>query len=92
MLGKGVLNEWIGNRVRASIIAGFGIPGENDNRMRVVELYAERRLCVGSTYFGHKELKSMVYLVVVKTNMLHYVQYMKAVRGMGPLRSPCCTV
>ena len=40
------------------------------------------------------EIKSMIELVLVKKDMLHYVQDVKAVRGMGkrPLRSPCCTM
>ena len=34
----GYLNEWIGNRVRAGIIGTFGVPGENENGRRVVDL------------------------------------------------------
>ena len=56
------------------------------------------------TYFkqrsGHKytrvtrgrdgvEIKSMIDLVLWKRNILRYVQFVRAVRGMGPL---CCTV
>ena len=42
----GVLNGWIRDRMRAGITGTFGVPRENDNR--VVEFYAERRLCVGN--------------------------------------------
>ena len=54
MLGD--LNEWIGDRGRAGITGGFGVPRENDNRERVVKFYAERKLFVGNTYFEHKNL------------------------------------
>ena len=83
--------------MRASITAAFGVPGENDGR-RVVEFCAVRGLCVGNTWFKHRnlhtytrvargqdrvELKSMIDLVLVKRDRLHYVQDVKAVRGMG---------
>ena len=35
----GNLNGWIKDRVRATITGAFGVPGENDNRRRMVELY-----------------------------------------------------
>ena len=34
----------------------IGVPGENDNVRRVVEICFERGLCVGNTYFEHKSL------------------------------------
>ena len=79
-------NGWIRDRTRAGITGAFGVPGENDNGRRGVEFCEERGLCV--------EIKSMIDLVLVKRDMLRYVQNMRAVRGMGmrPLRSPCCTV
>ena len=55
-------------------------------------------MCVGNTYFKHRSLhkytrvakgqdrvksKSMVDLVLVKSDMLLYVQDVRAVRGMG---------
>ena len=58
----------------------------------------KRRLHVGNTYFEYKnmhkytkvsrdqdgvEVKSMIDLVLVKNDMLHYVQDVRAVRGMG---------
>ena len=64
----------------------------------MVEFCAERRLCVGNKYFKHRslhkdtrvarahagvEVKSMIDLVVVKMEMLHYVQDLRVVRGMG---------
>ena len=63
-----------------------------------MEFCAERGLCVGNTYFEHKnlhkyisvargqdgvEVKSMIDLVVVKKYMLRFVQDVRAVRGMG---------
>ena len=58
----------------------------------------KRGLCWGSTYFKHRglykytkaaieqdgvELKSMIDLVLVKKDMLQYVQDRRVVRGMG---------
>ena len=63
-----------------------------------MEFYAERGLCVGNTYFKDKSLhkytrvargqdgvavKSMVDLLLVKRDMLRYVQDVRAVRRMG---------
>ena len=63
-----------------------------------MEFCAERGLCVGNTYFKHRnlhkytrvargqdrvELKSMIDLVLVKRDMLSYVQDVRALRGMG---------
>ena len=79
-------------------IDAFGIPGENENRRRVVEFCAERGMCVGNTYFEHKslhkytrvargqdgvEVKSMIDLELVKKDILRYVQDVRAVRAMG---------
>ena len=65
---------------------------------RVVKICAERGLCVGNTYFKHRSLRkytrvamgqyivqvrSMVDLVLVKRDMLHYMQDVGAVRRMG---------
>ena len=52
----GDLNEWIGDEVRASVTGAFGVPGENDNGRREVELCSEKELCVGNTYLEHKSL------------------------------------
>ena len=38
----------------AGITRSVVVPGENDNGRRVVELFGERGLCVGNTYFEHK--------------------------------------
>ena len=68
---------------------------ENDNCKRVVEFCAERGLCVGNALFKPTslnkykrvargqdgvELKSMIDLVLVKRDMLRYVQDVRAVR------------
>ena len=42
--------------MRAAITVAFGVPGDNKNGRRVVELDDERRLCVGNTYLEHKSL------------------------------------
>ena len=83
----GNLNGWIEDRTRDGVTGAFGVPGENDNGGRVEEFYAERGLCVGSTYIKHMslhkytraakcqngvEVKSMINPVVVKKDMLHY--------------------
>ena len=52
----GDLNEWIGDRTRANITGAFGILGENNNGRRVVEFCEEWGLCVGNTYFKHRNL------------------------------------
>ena len=76
-----------------------------------MEFCAERELCVGNTYFKHRSLhkytkvargedgigvKSMVDLVVVKKDILRYVQDVgcdgSEKNGMRPLRSLCDTV
>ena len=63
-----------------------------------MEFCTERGLCVGNTYFKHRslhkytrvargqdgvEIKSMINLVLEKRDMLHYVQDVRAVRGVG---------
>ena len=93
----GDLNGWIGDRVRASITGDFGVPGQNDNGRRGVDFCAERGQFVGNTYFKHKSLckytrvardqdgvdvKSMIDLVLVKKDMLCYVQDVRALRVM----------
>ena len=55
-------------------------------------------MCIGNTYFEHKslhnytrvamgqdrmEIKSIIDLLMVKRDMLRYVQDVRAVRGMG---------
>ena len=91
----GDLNGWIRDRTRASITGAFGVRGENDNCRRVMEFCAERGLCVGNTYFKHRslhkytrgqdgvEVKSMISLVLVKRDLLRYVEDVRAVRGIG---------
>ena len=48
----GDLNGWIGDRTRTGITHASEVPGENDKGRRLVEFYAQRRLCVGNTYLG----------------------------------------
>ena len=92
----GDLNGWTGDRTRARITGALGVPGENCNESG--GFCAERELCVGNTYFKHRclhkytrvvrdqdgmEINSMVDLVLVKRDMLRYVQDVRAVRWMG---------
>ena len=94
----GDLNSWIGDRTRAGITGAFGVPGENDNSIKAAEFCEERGLGVGNTYFKHRsvpkytrvamcqksvKIKSMIHLVLVKIDMLRYVQDVTTVRGMG---------
>ena len=58
-----------------------------EDKVRVVDFYAEKGLCVGDTYFEHKslhntrvargqdrlEVKKVIDLELVKKDMLHYV-------------------
>ena len=83
----GDLNGQFGDKVRAGITGALRYPGEN-----------ERGLCVANTYFEQKnlhkytrvakvqdgvEVKNMIDLVLVKKDMLRFVQDVKAVRGKG---------
>ena len=94
----GDLNGWIGDRTRAGITGAFGVPRENDNGRRVVKLCEKNGICEGTTHFKHRslhkytrvamgrdnvEIKSMIDLVLVKRNMLQYVQDVRVVKGMG---------
>ena len=89
----------MGDRIRAGITCAFGVPGEKDNSIRVVEFCKGRELCVGNTYFklrslhmyarvarGQGGVESIIELVLMKSDMLRYVQDVRAVRGMerGP--------
>ena len=90
----GDLKGWIEDRTRTGITGTFGVPRDNDNGRRVVEFSAERGLCMGATYFEHRslhkytrgqdreEVKNMLDLVLVKKDMLRYVQDVRAVKGM----------
>ena len=64
----------------------------------MVEFCGERGMCVVKKYFKHRslhtytrvardqdrvEVKSMIDLMLVKRDMLRYVQDVRAVRGMG---------
>ena len=63
-----------------------------------MEFCAEMGLCVGNTYFEHKslhkdtrvardqdrvEVKSMIDMMLIKKDKLHYMQNMRAMKGMG---------
>ena len=73
----------------------FGVPEENEKGRIVVKSCAKMRLCVGNTYFEHTNLlkytrvvrghdgvmvKSMIDLVLVKNDMLRFVQIVTVVR------------
>ena len=97
MCNLGDLKGRIGDRTRTGITDAFGVPGKNDNGRRVVEVCAERD-SVWVTHFKHKSLhnyarvargqdgvkiKSLIDLVLMKRDMLRYVQDVRAVRRMG---------
>ena len=82
----------------AGISGTFGVPRRNYNGRRVVEFYAKMGLYVGNTYMEHKsfhkytrvargqdgvEVKSMLDLVLVKKDILLYVQDVREVKGMA---------
>ena len=78
--------------MRADITGAFGVPGENDNGRRVVEFCAERSLCVGNTYFKHKNLHKYTKVArgqdgveakIMIDLLLHFMQDMRTVREMG---------
>ena len=59
---------------------------ENDNGRRLVEFYEERGLFVGNTYFKHSSLHKYTRVArgqEVKKDILQYVLYVRARRGMG---------
>ena len=75
----------------------FRVPIENDIGRKVADFCAERWVCVGNIYFKHKSLHkytrvargqnrveviSMIDLVLVKKDMLCYVQDVRTVRGI----------
>ena len=68
----------------ASITGAFGVRGETENGRRVVEFFAERGPCLGNT-LKHKyirvvksqdgvKVKSMIDLLLVKKDVLHFGQ------------------
>ena len=82
-------------RVRVAITGAFGVLEEIDYGRILVDFCAERRPCVGNTYFEHKnlhkytrvamsqdrvEVKSMATLVLVKKDKLCYVHDVRTVR------------
>ena len=84
--------------MRTGITGAFRVLGENENGRRVAKFCAERWLCVGNTYYEHKnlhkytrvaksqdgvEVKSMIDLVLVKKDILRFVQDMRSVKEMG---------
>ena len=78
--------RWIGDRIRAGITGLFGVPRENDNGRRVLTSCEERGLCVGNTYFKHSSLHKYTRVArgqEVKKDILQYVLYVRARRGMG---------
>ena len=97
MCVMGDLNGWLAGRLRVGKTGAFGILGENNKERGIFDSCAERGLCVGNTYFKHKSLQkytkvartqdrveemNMTDLVLVKKDMLHYLQDVKRVRGM----------
>ena len=63
----GGLNGLIRDRTRAGITGASGVPEENDNGRIVVELYAERGVCIGNIYFKHRSLHKYTNWQGVKT-------------------------
>ena len=89
----GNLNRWNGDVVRTCITGAFGVPGENDIGRREMDFCAERWLCLDNKYFEHNSLhkhikvargqdeakvKSITDLVMVKKDMLRYLQDVRA--------------
>ena len=51
------LNGWLGDRLRVGITGEFGVPGENDNGRKAIDLCIENGLSViYNTYFKLKNL------------------------------------
>ena len=79
------------------ITGEFGVKGENDNGRSVIDFCAEKELSVSTIYFEDQslykytrvargqdgvEVMSMMDIVGVKKDILHYMQNVRAVRGM----------
>ena len=74
----GDLNGCIGDRVKAGISGVFGVPGENDT--------LSTRVCISKQEAKGQdivEVKTMTDLVLVKKDIVHYVQDVGIERGMG---------
>ena len=81
------------DRLRVDITGGFAVPGEKDNGRKVIDFCAEKGLSVSNTLstgdcrstpgWLEPKMERMIDLVMVKKTMLHYVQDVRAVRGMG---------
>ena len=93
----GNLNGWIGDKVRADITGAFGVSGENEKGEDWwssmlkgdcvwITYTLNTRICISKQgWQGAKirvKVKSMIDLVLVKKDMLHFVQDVRAVRGM----------
>ena len=91
------LNGWVRDSLRTCITHEFAVQEENYNGRKVTDFCSERGLCMGNTYFEHKGLPtynrmarghddsiliSMIDLVLVKKDMLHYVKNVRIVRGI----------
>ena len=87
------LNGWVGDRMRVDITGVLIVPGYNGRRV-----INERGLCVSNRYFEHKSLRkynrvargqdgvkamNIIDLVLVKKDILSYMQDVRAVTGVG---------
>ena len=89
----GDLNGWIGDRTKAGITGAFGVSEENDNGRRLVEFWAEKGLCVvilsteicisTQEWQDGVKVKNMIDILLVKREMLRYVQDVRVVGEMG---------
>ena len=77
--------ECIGGRLRAGINGSFGVPGENEKWEKSTHT-SNTRICIstqGPRGQDEVEVKSMIYLVLVRKDMLCFVQDVRTVRGLG---------
>ena len=72
--------------MRAGVTGGFAVPGETDNSRSVIDFcvegYKHKYTRVARGQYG-VEVMSMLNLVLVKKDMLRYVQDVRAVRRLG---------
>ena len=89
MVVLGDLNARVGNEVIERIVGQHGVPGRNESGERLLEMFAEQELAVGSSWFKNKYVYKYRWLrtaegVVVDRALMDYVLLPK--RMFGRLR------
>ena len=90
----GDMNAKVGDREREGIVGKYGVPGENDNGMCLLDMCNERELTVGNTWFEKKLIhkytwereggdeRSMIDLILVEKKMKNKLLDVTVRRGL----------